>query len=128
MITNITNAKDLSLDESLTQLPNMRDAILEWLRPITFSLVTKSITNFKVTETVTTINTQGVRQPMSPQQLELKPEGQRAWKWQTLHCLPNIQLLVDDIVVFDGIKYRVMQKLDWKEYGYLEYHICEAFQ
>lgn len=122
----IINAKDKPLIYS--GLPQVGEVLPSWFQTMTFDVVTKTIVNYEVKETLTTITTQGVRQPMSAQQLSIKPEGQRAWRWETLHCLPDVKLQVDDIVIFDSIKYRVMQRWNWAEYGYLEYHICQAFE
>lgn len=122
----ITNAKDKPLIYS--GLPQVGEVLPSWFQTMTFDVVTKTIVNYEVKETLTTITTQGVRQPMSAQQLSIKPEGQRAWRWETLHCLPDVKLQVDDIVIFDSIKYRVMQRWNWAEYGYLEYHICQAYE
>lgn len=123
----LVNGKDTPLNSSFSTLPNVSDVLPDWFQPLTFDVVTKTIVNFENQETVRTITTQGVRQPMTAQQLAIKPEGQRAWKWETLHCLPDAVLQVDDIVIFNGVKYRVMQKWNWSEYGYCEYHICEAY-
>lgn len=122
----IINAKDKPLTYS--GLPQVGDVLPSWFQTLTFDLITKTVSNYEVVETTTTITTQGVRQPMSPQQISIKPEGQRAWRWETLHCLPDVKLKIDDIVIFDGIKYRVMQRWNWSEYGYLEYHICQAYE
>lgn len=122
----ITNAKDKPLTYS--GLPQVGEVLPSWFQTLTFDVVTKTIVNYEVEETTLTITTQGVRQPMSAQQLSIKPEGQRAWKWETLHCLPDVKLRVDDIVIFDGVKYRVMERWDWSEYGYAEYHICQAYE
>ena len=122
----ITNGKDKPI--SFTGLPQVGDVLPSWFQTLTFYLVTKVLVNFEVEETTLTISTKGVRQPMSAQQLSIKPEGQRAWKWETLHCLPDVKLKVDDIVIFDGVKYRVMQRWDWTEYGYMQYEICQAYK
>ena len=122
----ITNAKDKGLLNS--GLPQVGEVLPSWFQTLTFDVISKSLVDYEVQETVLTITTQGVRQPMSAQQLAIKPEGQRGWKWETLHCLPDTILKLDDIVVFEGIKYRVMQKWDWKEYGYVQYEICQAYQ
>lgn len=113
---------------SNSNLPQMGEVLLSWFQDMTFDLVTKIINNYDLAETITTIVTKGVRQPFTDQQLNIKPEGQRAWKWETLHCLPDIKLEPDDIVVFNEVRYRVMQKLDYSEYGYLEYHIIQDYQ
>ena len=120
------NGKDFKIGAQ-SNLPDVSDALLDWFQNMTFDLITKAITDYDLTETATTISTKGVRQPFSAQQLSIKPEGQRAWKWETLHCLPNVKLNPDDIVVFNGVRYRVMEKLDYSEYGYLEYHIIQDY-
>lgn len=122
----IVNAKDKGLNYS--GLPQMGDVLPSWFQTLTFTLVTKSLVDYEVQEVLATITTQGVRQPMTAQDLQIKPEGQRAWKWETLHCLPNVKLKIDDIVIFDNVKYRVKERWDWSEYGYLEYHICQAYE
>lgn len=121
----IVNAKDKGLNYS--GLPQMGEVLPSWFQTLTFTLVTKSLVDYEVQEVLATITTQGVRQPMTAQDLQIKPEGQRAWKWETLHCLPNVKLKIDDIVIFDNVKYRVKERWDWSEYGYLEYHICQAY-
>ena len=123
----IKNAASRSLKDSFNTLPDVSDVLPDWFQHLTFQLVTKTQQDYETVEVLTTIHTEGVRQPMSAQQLDLKPEGQRAWKWETIHCLPDVKLKVDDIIIFDGVKYRVMQKWNWAEYGYLEYEICQAF-
>lgn len=124
----IKNAADIPLDKSFSTLPNVSEVLPDWFQTLTFELVTKGLVDYEVVETLVTITTQGVRQPMSSQKLELKPEGQRAWKWETIHCLPDVKLKVDDIIVFDNVKYRVMNRWNWAEYGYLEYEICQAYE
>ena len=122
----IMNGKDFKIGAQ-NNLPDVSDALLDWFQNMTFDLISKAITDYDLTETATTISTKGVRQPFSAQQLSIKPEGQRAWKWETLHCLPNVKLNPDDVVVFNGVRYRVMEKLDYSEYGYLEYHIIQDY-
>lgn len=124
----IINGKDTPLANSFGTLPNVSDVLPDWFQGMTFQLVTKTLVDYEVVESLTTINTQGVRQPMSAQRISLKPEGQRAWKWETIHCLPDVKLNIDDIILFGGVKYRVMHKWNWAEYGYLEYEICQAYE
>ena len=123
----INNGKDIKIGAQ-SNLPQMSEVLLAWFQDMTFDLVTKAITDFDLVETKTTVQTKGVRQPFSAQQLSIKPEGQRAWRWETLHCLPNVKLNPDDIVIFNTIRYRVMDKLDYSEYGYLEYHIVQDYK
>lgn len=115
------------MDLDVGTIPNVSGALNDWFQKLTFSVVTKAVVNSVVTETLTTTVSKGVWQPFSPQQLLLKPEGQRAWKWFTVHALPSLILSPDDVFVFKTVRYRVMQKLDWKEYGYVEYHIIQDY-
>lgn len=121
----IVNAKDKGLN--FVGLPQVDEVLPDWFQPLTFDIITKSLINYELQEVIVSVKTQGVRQPMTAQQLSIKPEGQRAWKWETIHCLPNVPLKIDDIVVFGNQKYRVMQKWDWSEYGYQEVHICQGY-
>lgn len=124
----IYNAGDIPLDRNPGTLPNMSDALFSLFQPMTFRKISKTQVNFETVEVETGYSTYGVRQPFTPQQLAMKPEGQRAWKWETMHSLPDIELIPDDVIVFNSVRYRVMQKLDWKEYGYIEHHIVQDFK
>ncbi len=123
----IINGKNKTLSQT-NNLPNMSETIKNWFQNLTFKKIVKSIVNYQAVETETIISTKGVRQPFSPQQLKVKPEGQRGWKWETLHCLTNVVLVPDEIVEFNSIRYRVIEKKDYTEYGYIEYEIVQDFQ
>ena len=121
----ISDAKDKGLNYS--GLPQVGEVLPGWFQPLTFDIITKSLVNYELEEVIIPVKTQGVRQPMSAQQLAIKPEGQRAWKWETIHCLPDVPLKIDDIVVFGNKRYRVVEKWDWSEYGYCQYEICQGY-
>lgn len=129
----VQNGKDFLISAVPGTLPNMHDTLLDYFLPITFVRVTKEDVNFSVKETREEIECMGVVQPMSPQQLSIKPIGQREWKWYTIHAFPNLILNPDDIIKFvnilaDNENYRVMAKMDWKSYGYVEYHIVKDYE
>ena len=109
-------------------LPNLESALGAWAQPLTFVEVVKELRDFKEVETYQARKTRGVRSPLRPQELALKPEGQRAWKWEKIHASPTLQLKIDAIIVFNDRRYRVMSKNDYAEYGYVEYDIVEDFQ
>jgi hypothetical protein len=108
-------------------LPFVGDAMQGWWQPMTFELIGKTILDHAVIETKTRINFRGVRQPLSPQQLAIKPEGQRAWKWQMIHAEPSLQLKNDDVIYYNGVRYRVMNRSDYTEYGYMYYEIVQDY-
>lgn len=109
-------------------LPNVSGALLDWFQNMTFTRVTKIVKDFVLQEVQTNVCASGVRQPLSPQEVRMKPEGERTWKWEKIHALPTLVLNPDDIITFESTKYRIMSKLDWKEYGYVEYHMVEDYK
>lgn len=127
MITILKNAASIPLDQQSGSLPQVSDALYSWFQNMTFTTIVKTVVNFQVVETPTVLVTMGVKQPFTPEMLLIKPEGQRSWIWSTVHCLPNIELKPDDVITYLNIQYRVMQKLDWHEYGFYEYHLVEDY-
>jgi hypothetical protein len=123
----IYSAKNIPLSAMAGTMPDLSDALLDWFAPMTFSTVVKTVVNFQVQEVATPINFLGVWQPLSPQKLLLKPEGQRAWLWFTVHAQPGLELVPDEVITYLGTQYRVMQKLDWKLDGYVEYHLVNNY-
>lgn len=124
----IFDAKNVKIGAVPSTLPNMSDTLTSWFQNVTFIRITKSVVDFQVKEVQTPECFYGVRQPFSPQQLQMKPEGQRMWKWETIHATPALILIPDEIIKFENTKYRVSSKTDWKEYGYVEYHIVEDYK
>lgn len=125
---NIFNAADVPLSELNSNLPNMATTLEGWFQKIIVGLITKTIVNNRTVETSTDYETRGVKQPFSPEQLEIKPEGERSWKWFMLHCQPSLQLQTDDIVTIKGQCYRVNDKLGFDEYGYLQYELVDDYK
>jgi hypothetical protein len=123
----ISNASNTPLPATANNVPNVQNAIMQWLQPLTFEQIEKKIVNFQVVETPTVITFKGVWQPFTAQQLFYKPEGQRAWKWFTCHAEPGTPLKPDDVVDYLDGRYRVKEKMDYTLYGYIEYHLVEDY-
>lgn len=123
----IKDASSIPLTANSGTLPNVSGALLNWFQILTFTTIVKTVVNFQLVETTTTQDYQAVIQPFTAQQLMIKPEGQRLWKWFTLHSFTDLILVPDDIATIQGVAYRVMGKWDWKEYGYIEYHLVEDY-
>ena len=89
-----------------------------------------SLEDFIETETKVAKRVRGVRVPFKAQALSMKPIGERAWKWETIFSSPALILRVGDEIVFGANqpRYRVMERRDWSEYGYVEYDICQGYQ
>lgn len=127
----IISAKNKSLKNQNSNLPNMSETIKSWFLNISFQYVTRSLSEDSAdltTETSQTINTLGVVRPPSEQELKLMPEGAWSWEWLQIHCLPDVIMETNQYVIYDGKKYKVMDKKDYSKYGYVRYTLLEAYQ
>lgn len=123
----ITDAKDIPLDQITGSLPNVSNALLDWLQPLTFIMIVKSVVNFKLLESKTVYSFMGVVESITPTKLEMKPEGQRSWNYINIWTLPNVTLKIDDIFSYMGKEYRVERRNDWVQYGYSEFEAVENY-
>ncbi len=101
----------------------MSSTIVGYFQNLTFTTIVKTIVNYEVVETLTNIDFMGVWQPMSPQKLVMKAEGQRSWSWFQCHSTRDLGLNTDEKITYLGISYRIMSKLDYAAYGYYEYEL-----
>lgn len=124
----ILNGKNQTIGVPTSGLPDVSAAVMEILQPVSIGLIVKTLVNGRVQEVQNVFKTRATKQPFTDRQLILKPEGQRAWGWFTMHALVDVDLKVDDRFYFNGERYRVMQKGDFAEYGYFKYDIIEDFQ
>jgi len=114
-------------NKSFVPLPDVSGALLDWFQSMAFVVLTKSVVNFQNVETKTQTSFRGIWQPFNAQQLRMKPEGERAWRWFMLHADTSLELFPDDVVIYNSLQYRVMEKNDYLHYGYREYHLVEDF-
>lgn len=121
----IKNGRDTPINQQTGTVPNMNDTLRNWYQPITFVHLQKRTVNFQLEEFSCAIHFRGVIQPLKPRELMQKPEGQRAWSWFQLHADPILILQVDDIVLYNGIKTRIMARTDYKLYGYVYYELVQ---
>ena len=109
--------------------PVLDSAVSAWTQKLEFVLVGKHKENYKVYESYTAKKIFGFKAPLKPQEIAIKPEGQRKWRWQQIICLPSAKLNIDDIVEFpDKIRYRVQAREQFSEYGFISYHLVEDYE
>ena len=106
-------------------IPDVSGAIRDWFQPMVFEIVCKTVVAFSAGEVQTPICFRGMMQPFTERQLQLKPEGQRAWDWFWVHTDAVLPLKVDDVVVYLGKHYRCMTVKDYLLNGYMEYQLRE---
>jgi hypothetical protein len=124
-LATIKNGAAQPINIQTGTIPDVSCGMRDWFKPMNFITVNKTVANFQNVETQLATNFRGVIQSLKERDLQLKPEGQRAWSWLQIHADPVLALLVDDIVEFSSRKYRVMAFRDYKIYGYVEYHLVE---
>ncbi len=122
-----SNGADRPLNTNSGTLPDVSGAMLDYFQQMTFGVVTKTVMNFQVVETMLEVSFQGVLQPQSARQISYKPEGQRGWKWFMLHAEPALVLDLDQVVKYLGVQYRVKAQSDYRLYGYVQYELVDDF-
>ena len=113
----------------LSGMPQMGAAFAGWQKQITLTKRSQTITNGLVSYVDSTFNFMGTIQPLSPKQIELKPEGQRAWEWLQIHVQNSTQnLTTDDQIFYNGKYYKIMANNDYSQSGFWEYHAVGDYQ
>lgn len=123
----ISNGRDRPLNANSGTVPDVSGAMLDYFQPMTFGVVTKTVENFQVVETMAEVTFQGVWQPQSARQISYKPEGQRAWEWVMLHAEPSLVLEPDQVVIYLGRQFRVKAQSDYRLYGYIQYELVNDY-
>ncbi len=121
----IQNGADTPLNVKTGTIPDVSGGMFDWFQPMTFTQIVKSTVDFQLVELATDITFRGVIQPLSNRDLQLKPEGQRAWTWLLLHAQTVLTLQVDDVVKYLGVQTRVMARKDYTLYGYFVYELVQ---
>ena len=108
-------------------LPNMADIIESWEYAIEALLIQKINKDYEIIEITKKITFNGILQANN-QQLNIKEIGERSWGNFTLHTKYNFRL--DDIILMNGIKYRVVGVSPYQDnnYGYFEYQLLEDYR
>ena len=123
----INNACNVPLNANSGTVPDASTALDDWYQPMTFGLITKTVSDFQVIETIVNIKFLGVWQPLSGRQLVMKPEGQRAWSWWKLFSQRQLNLIIDDVIIYLTKQYRVMANKDFTLEQYQEYDLVEDY-
>ena len=124
----INNAANTTLDQNSGTTPNVSGAMDNWYQPMIFGIIVKSTVNFELQETISNLSFQGLWQPLRPQQLKMKPEGERKWRWFQVFSNPALVLDIDSIITYLGTNYRVMGKEDFSLEGYARYELLEDYE
>lgn len=113
---------------NLSGMPQMSLAFRGWTIPIELVKITQVVNaDGFVIDTEQVIKFDGTVQPLSTEQIEQKPEGQRAYQWLQIHAITSVNnLRNNDQIQYDGRNYKVMGIKDYKLNNYIEYHVYEV--
>lgn len=111
-------------------MPQMRAAFSGWKSVITLDVVTQTPDDDGfVVDTITSINFKGTIQPLSAEQISNKPDGQRSFQWLQIHAIAGeLNLVTNDRITYNGLRYKVMGVYDYSLNNFIEYHAVEDFQ
>lgn len=119
----------ITRQSDINTFPQMSAAFNGWRKPVTFTKITETVVEGDVELTETSIQMDAVIQPLDPEEVELKPEGQRAWQWLQIHGITSCNdLSINDRIVYNSIEYKVMAVKDYSLNNYVEYHITKDYQ
>lgn len=108
------------------RVPYLGGAVKGWTRKIECLLVTKTVVDHEVVETLSKVTIDINYQPMPTAQVNRKPEEQRTWRWWNLIIKnPTIMLEVDDVLTIDSLTFRVQSFSNWTTSGF---STCEAIE
>lgn len=110
-------------------MPQMNVAFSNWTLKISFDVVTQTIVDGFPVDTTVNYVVDGVWQPLSPEEIQLKPDGQRSWEWIDFHIRgKGVILKTNDLIVREGIRYKVMSVKDYRLNNYTEYHLIKDYE
>lgn len=110
-------------------LPNVVGAMKGWQVPVVANYIKQMLVDDELIEVNRTTRIFGVLQPLKAQEIQLKPEGERAWPWYQLHveAAKYKRLRVGQDVDIKNENFRVMAAKNYNLYGYIEYHLVREY-
>lgn len=110
-------------------MPQMDTTLTGWEVPLTLVKITQNVIEGDLVATETQIDFKGVWQPLSAEQLNLLPEGQRSWENVWIHCKASqLNLETASKVIFNGKRYKITQKKDYGLNSYVEYMLIRDYE
>lgn len=112
----------------MNSMPQMSSAFAGWAVNLQLIKIMQEVQNGFVLEAEDYFSVFGIWQPFQPEQLILKPEGQRSWEWIQLHIQGNNTAFeTNDRIQRDQKVYKVMSVQDYRLNNFTEYHLCRDY-
>lgn len=123
----ITNGKDLDMGQASAGLPSVAEGIVSLFQPVTVGIIKATqIKGYPQTIVTQYIKTKGVR-VQNPNALVISKTGERIWDSNYVYFMNDVNLVADDLFLFNSIQYRVIVTEAWTEYGYNKYSVIQDY-
>lgn len=124
----IVNGKDKNFGQSSAGLPDVSQAIIQIFQPTIVGIIKDTqVDGYTQTIIERYIKTQGAR-IQNPNKLIISKSGERIWDSNDIYFLNDINLVADDLFLFQNVQYRVIVVENWPEYGYNKYSVVQDYK
>ena len=107
---------------------NMSSILTSWEEPFVFEKIQYTSDGMGgFTQTATPYNYRGVITSPSSNDLENLPEGYRQWAKYTIYTKTAISINGGDKFLFQGVKYKIIDKTNNSLYGFYKYFLIQDF-
>lgn len=121
--------KDIKLNMINGMLPDVSDTLTGWEVSIFAIVVKQEMIDGEIIENKIKKVFKGVIQPLKAEEVALKPDGQREWKWYQVHVKKHYPILrAEQKIEIMGKTYKIMAVKDYNLYGYIEYHVVKDYE
>ena len=114
----------------ISQMPQMGAAFSGWQNVIKLNIVEQAVNDDGfVSDQTSVVEFKGTIQPLSPDQIRNKPDGQRSFQWLQIHAFAGaLNLKTNSRIDYNGRLFKVMGVYDYSLNNFIEYHAVEDFQ
>ena len=122
--------RTIKINQLSANLPDVSEVMDGWEVNIVANYVDQVLIDGIPTDTAVLKNIKGIAQPLKPEEVALKDEGQRSWNWVQVHVREAIygELQTTNILIINSVPHKIMAKKDWTLDGYREYHAIRDFE
>ena len=109
-------------------IPYVGKVLNGWTKKTSCYFVTQTIVDYVPQNTALVKTIPLFIAPLRPEQIQRKPENERAWKWYSiLEPVRYNELSINDFILINDVFYRIDSKQPWDDAGYRRYHATEYF-
>jgi hypothetical protein len=108
-------------------IPKIQFALNCWESPIDMIKISQSNVDGDIINIETVISFKGVIQPLTGEALRIKPLEMRSWEWLMIHTRTGVEIFTNDLIEYEGKKYKVMEEKNYSLNGYYEYHLVKDY-